>query len=70
MAIVCGSRDRTERRDRFGRGPGLRRNDEGKDAFGEECEGAEGKDERGSSEFGFRGREEPEGSGGDGENEV
>ncbi len=41
-----------------------------KDDFGEECEGAEGEDERGGSELGFRGREEPEGSGGDGENEV
>jgi len=40
------------------------------DAFGEERERAEGEDERGGGELGFRGREEPEGSGGDGENEV
>jgi len=41
-----------------------------KDAFGEKCEGAEGEHERGGGELGFRGREEPEGSGGDGENEI
>jgi hypothetical protein len=40
------------------------------DAFGEECEGAECEDERRGGELGFRGREEPEGSGGDGENDV
>jgi len=41
-----------------------------KDAFGEEREGAEREDERGGGELGFRGREEPECRGADGENEV
>ena len=41
-----------------------------KDAFGEECEGAEGEDERGGCELGFRGGEEPEGRSDDSENEI
>jgi hypothetical protein len=41
-----------------------------KDAFREECERAESEDERGGGELCLRWREEPKGSGGDGENQI
>ena len=41
-----------------------------KDAFGEQRKRAEGEDERCGSEFGLGGREEPNGSGRNGENEI